>query len=350
MKRGLYLFAIIAFIMIASTASAQLGLQGISLRDLAQSEYVNIGLVFLLVFSVVLFAIKDVFKRSYGAAVIIALVVGVIGSLGVFYFYGPIIPAVAPWIIIVALAIVAIILMRFFRQMRGIIWILAVISLIWFFVTRRNVCGIERWSQDLCVVVDFIMISILIITIFYILFRIFKGWRPASRRREPEQVVLLMETTAGGTTNPPPGEHVAQRGSRVRIVAIPQTAKFKHWVLDGNRVEGGIQAIKLVRDVTHARAVFEGGGGGDETQKRRSIYDLKQKYCNYAFAIHQFRKKNDPKQRQRRLRILQAMTVILNMANRLGCPPSKFLSKDVGNMNVKSPSQIANELRQRGFI
>lgn len=254
------MLAIVAFILFIGTASAQLDFGGkISMKDLAQNEYVNIALVFLLVFSVVLFAIRDVFKRSYGAAVVIALVVGMMGALGVFYFYGPIIPAVAAWVIIAALIVIALILVRFFRQMRGLIWILAVLALIWFFVTRKNVCGVERWSHDLCLVIDFIAISILIIAVFYILFRLFRGWRPT--RNAPDTAVLLMETTAGGTTNPSPGEHVYKKGARVRIVAIPQTADFSYWNLDGNRVGGAMQAIKLTKDITHAKAVFGAAPG-----------------------------------------------------------------------------------------
>ena len=70
-------------------------------------------------------------------------------------------------------------------------------------------------------------------------------------------------------------------------------------------------------------------------QKRRSVYDLKQKYLSYLFQYNMARKKPE-----RRKRIKQAMSIIILYAERLGYPKKVFLSKDVAGNSAKSPEEL----------
>jgi len=289
MKKGLWLFALIAFIAIAGTASAQFSFGNyahqINFSELATSQAVNFFLVFLLVFAFVLLVLKDVFKQSYGSAVIISMVVGIMGSLGLLYYYGPIIPRIGKWIVIAALAVVCIIFWHLTRESankKGLLWILSILSLLWFFFGRKLWCA--SLPGDTCFVIDMVAAAILIIAFFTILFKLFSGWRnapPSGGGGGGERAILRIAVQGRGITKPSQGrDYPCKLNRRVKVEAQPSSgAQFSHWVLDGSNLGRGrmsgrqgiwnTSTIVVMMNTDHTlTAVFSGaaapqpGGGG----------------------------------------------------------------------------------------
>lgn len=138
----------------------------ITLSQLAENEWANVALLFLLIFSVVLFILREAFRRSYGAAVVISIVISAIGSLGFVSYYGPFISKLGPWLLVLFIAIIALSLWRLFKGMASLIWILFAITLVWLLWARRQLCGIGAlFPHEACVILDFIAIAIVIIAI-----------------------------------------------------------------------------------------------------------------------------------------------------------------------------------------
>ncbi len=72
-----------------------------------------------------------------------------------------------------------------------------------------------------------------------------------------------------------------------------------------------------------------------QNQRIRTIYDLKQKYMAYLFSYYTYRTNPNRKRRMK-----QAMEIIIKYAEKQGCPPRRFLSKEVGGRNAKAPSEL----------
>ena len=70
-------------------------------------------------------------------------------------------------------------------------------------------------------------------------------------------------------------------------------------------------------------------------ERKRNLYDLKQKYMAYLFQYYQQR--NNP-QVQKRMK--QAMQTIIKMAKRLGSSKTRFLSKEIGGQKAKAPEDL----------
>lgn len=73
-------------------------------------------------------------------------------------------------------------------------------------------------------------------------------------------------------------------------------------------------------------------------EKRRSLYDLKQKYLAYLFQYHiVLRQKKFDKAK----RMKQAMITIIQYAEKLGCSKKVFLSKEIAGNNAKAPEELS---------
>ena len=297
MKKGLWLSALIAFafIAIAGTASAQFSFgnyaQQINISELAESQAVNFFLVFLLVFAFVLLVLKDVFRQSYGSAVIISLVVGIMGSLGLLYYYGPIIPMIAPWIVLIALAVVGLIFWHLTKESankKGLLWILTALSLLWFFWIRKMTCA--RLPGDTCFVIDIVAVAILIIAFFNLLFKLLSGRASGGgeggfgggRERGPVPI-LRIGIGGNGRTNPAPGDYRMRMNSRKKVVVTQGI--LDHWELDGTNMGRNYAMNVLMNDNHTLMAVFRGaaapqqggvGGGrpGGNTGRERAILTI----------------------------------------------------------------------------
>lgn len=169
MKRG-FIVGLIALIFSISFVSAydyngNFGLPSIS--SLAQNEWFNAALLFILIFAFCWFILQQVFSTSKGAAFVASLVLGIIGSFGVIYFYGPIIARFGVWLL---LAIVAAIILLLYFQFRdrgiSILIILLVLSLAWLFYGRMQLCppnGI--FPNEVCIIIDTIAAIIAIVAV-----------------------------------------------------------------------------------------------------------------------------------------------------------------------------------------
>jgi hypothetical protein len=280
MKRGLVLLsAFICLSIIATTLvsayspfSSFNSFQGISLSDLANSEWANAALIFLLIFSVCIFVLRDVFKNSYGAAVIVAIVMGAIGGLGIIYFYGPIIPIIAPWLLVIIIVVILLGLWRFFKGVAAMKWIALALSLLWLLYVRQNACPpTGRFSAEACQILDFLAIAILLIVVLGWLIQLAmrKAQGMSERTREPPtppNKCILTVTIGGdgsGTTNPRPNRYPYRENTRSRrFVARPGTnSQFDHWDLDGADAGTNVTSTPVLMDADHTlTAIFTGGG------------------------------------------------------------------------------------------
>ena len=163
-KRGLLVFLAIAlFFLIISSVSAEF----LSVSELVQSEWINAALLFLVVFNFVLFVLKDVFKGSYGAAIVIAIVVGLASSLAVVYYFGAFLADVGVWLLVVFVVAIAILVFRLTRKSKatGIaFWILGIVSAAWLAFLHKPACPpVGPFPEYICQILDILAIVFLII-------------------------------------------------------------------------------------------------------------------------------------------------------------------------------------------
>ncbi len=182
MKRGiLFIIFLFAFILISSSIYAYNGYSSntfgdfdfgnLSPSELAQNEWVNAALLFLLIFTVCWFALQNFFGRSPTIAFVMSFVLGLMGSLGTIYYFGNIIPKIAWWVL--ALFIILILSLLWY-QLKGrsmvFLFILLAISLVWILWLKNNVCyPYGPIPQQICIVLDAISIVLILITIIMIL-------------------------------------------------------------------------------------------------------------------------------------------------------------------------------------
>ncbi len=255
--------------------------EGFSLAALATNEWFNAALLFLLIFTICLFALQKVFRESRGAAIMASIVLGMLGSLGIIYYYGPIATKLAWWVIAL---FVVIILTGLYWQLRrrGPLTFIAllVLALVWFFYARQLLCrGVL--PHVVCVVLDAAAIVILIIAVFKLLvktlnwlrgrgFGISGGGRVEKPEKGEETVDLVIETTGGGTTNPSPGVHSCIKNSIAQIIPIPLPSHhINYWKVNGKKVITNVLTIQMKYKI-HAKAVFSRGErrGPSEGRKR----------------------------------------------------------------------------------
>jgi len=175
MKKRLSAIPLILFVFILiSSASAYNGYSnfgGISISELASSEWFNAAVLFVFIFAVLWFAVQKMFGASKPAAFVIAVVIALIGSFGVIYYYGLIITKFAWWI--VALAILAAVVSLYSQlKKQGTIFyiVLLAISLLWFLFARNSACltaGV--FPHSMCNVLDAVAIVFIIIPLFKLL-------------------------------------------------------------------------------------------------------------------------------------------------------------------------------------
>lgn len=169
MKRG-FIIGLLVLIFSISFVSAydyngNFGLPSVS--SLAQNEWFNAALLFILIFAFCWFVLQQVFSTSKGAALVASLVLGIIGSFGVIYFYGPIIAKFGVWLL---LAIVAAIIMLLYFQFRdrgvSILIILFVLALAWLFYGRMQLCPPNgMFPNEVCIIIDTIAAIIAIVAV-----------------------------------------------------------------------------------------------------------------------------------------------------------------------------------------
>ena len=145
-----------------------------NLTAIATNEWVNIAIIFLLVFTVCLFVLRDIFKRSYASAVIVSFTMALIGSFGLIYRYGPIIPKLAPWVVVLFFIAIAFGLWRVLKNKAMIIWIWFAFSLFWLFYGREKMCVERLTPQTLCFLIDLVSVLAFILFLIYLLFSLLK--------------------------------------------------------------------------------------------------------------------------------------------------------------------------------
>ena len=286
MKRGslfiIFLLAFIAFIFISKgvLATNGFGFDGLSLSALAQNEWINAALLFLLIFAVCSFSLQQVFRRSLGTAFIVSFVLALGGSLGTIYYFGLIIPKLALWVVSLFIIIIISLIWWQFRNRGKIFFIvLFFISIIWLLLGRTQLCyPAGPTPHTICVVLDAAAIGILFISFIKGLTELVKWlWGKGMEGKEigDMDVNLIIETTYGGTTNPAPGRYIHTKGEIVTIIAIPETTEFKYWIINRKRVLGTTLSLKLKKDV-YVKAVFS--AREEEREKSRPRKEGKEKH------------------------------------------------------------------------
>ena len=200
MKRGLiigflFIFVLTTFFSLVAAYNGQynefdyFNFGDISISNLAQNEWVNAALLFLLIFAVCWFVLQQVFQRSPGAAFVVSFVLGLAGSFGVISYFGNIIPMIGWWVVALFLVIIFVVL---WKQLRGkgitFFIILLAITLLWLMWLRPNFCP-YNFPHFICVVLDSAAIIIIIVAIFKFLIGLvewLRGHKPRWSYYEPE--------------------------------------------------------------------------------------------------------------------------------------------------------------------
>ena len=199
MKRGLIslIIFLFAFIFLAGSVLAYNGYgsnYGFSISDFAQSEMVNVALLFILIFAVCWFVLEQVFHSSKGAAFIISLVLALMGSFGTIYYYGPIIPQVGWWVVALFIVVIGAIVWNQFRGKGPFFWIALVVSaLLWLLWLRPQLCP-YIFPYMVCIILDALTIAIIIFAIFnFIIKQAFRSRERLGRKIEERKELKRIE-------------------------------------------------------------------------------------------------------------------------------------------------------------
>lgn len=249
-----------------------------SIAEVAQNEWFNAGLLFLLIFAVCWFVLQQVFATSRGAAVTISIVLGIMGALGIVFFYGPILTRFGNWFIVLVLA--AVVLLLFFQLKKagiGLIYILVALSLIWLLWAHRQFCPPygTLFPRELCTFLDTIAIAIIIIAVIMFLIWLLRKLsgkiaisvtpKEPKPPKEPKQYPILTISVEGaGEIKPKPGQYKCKLNQKVKVGVdrpYPQW-KFSHWVLDGQNIGHYPQVQVIMNTDHHLIAVFTKGERG----------------------------------------------------------------------------------------
>lgn len=280
MKRGLILILLAIFVFITSIVTS-LAYNGYgyfgtpdfpSVSELAQNEWVNAALLFLLIFAFCWFVMQQVFRTQKGAGIIISAIMGLIGALGVIYFYGPIISKFGHWLLILILIAIAVLLfIQFKTQGNFLFFILLALALLWLFFGHRMLCPPlgAPFPHELCILLDTIAVILIIVGIIkllaWILSRIrghitIGGGRGGGSGGGENHCVLTIGVQGNGTTRPAPGNYRRRINSRVTIRAIPgKNSRFDHWELDGTNL-GANPRVTILMNTDHTLYAIFGGG------------------------------------------------------------------------------------------
>ncbi|MEM2018080.1 MAG: hypothetical protein QXI41_02075 [Candidatus Pacearchaeota archaeon] len=190
MKRGLVFFVLAAFIFISTTdlVSAQ-----ISLTNLLSNEWFNAGLLFLLIFILCLLALKKVFSASYGTALIISLILGIVGSFSIIAKYGLIFQKFDWWVLLlIALLIISLLMMSSRSKKAATIIFLFTVSIAWFAFGQKVFCPPRgTLPSNACTLLNVLAGILFAIAFFMLLAALFKkskemgAW--VTRPPEPEK-------------------------------------------------------------------------------------------------------------------------------------------------------------------
>lgn len=216
-KRGVLIFLALAIFLITLTGVLA---EPFSIQALVESEWVNAALIFLLVFNVVLFVVRDIFRGNYGATIIISIIVALASSLGAIYYFGPFLAKVGLWLLVIFVIAIALLLFRLARKSKAggiMFWILGLASIAWLAFLHNNVCPpVGSLPQNICQVLDVLAIIILIICFIRLIIWLFKlfGVKPVTPTNpgRPGNLAGFVRER-----NPDPNRRVGISGASVEV-------------------------------------------------------------------------------------------------------------------------------------
>ncbi|MEM4641009.1 MAG: hypothetical protein QXW65_00595 [Candidatus Pacearchaeota archaeon] len=128
----LLVFFVLAFVPLAYAQTIQ---------ELSQSFMFNLIVLFLVVFFVCWFVLKDVFSSTQGAAILISLALALGGSFGVLSKYGPIVTKLDAWVFLLLVGLAIFVLKAILKPARdtAVNLILFAIPLAWFLFVKDRV-------------------------------------------------------------------------------------------------------------------------------------------------------------------------------------------------------------------
>ena len=317
-----FLMLVTLGIFLSALGSSQPVFSAESFQELLQTDMATFVIWFAIFFCLVFFASKRIFGAQTNISSVFSIAVGLLMTVGLIKSFPEIMQNIGTYAVIILIVALGLLLFALAKK-SGIngaglggfkpnLWIILFAYLIfWYFYRFTTVFPYSfknLFSQNLLDIIAFIDIAILVIA----------GMMKANSR--------YPSGGAGG------GGGGAGGGG-------------------GNGGSGGSGGNGGA-----------GGGGGSRGQtpsqspearaKIRSLWDLKQKYQSYVYAL--FTRRNDPITKRKRVRMLQILQVILNEANKLGVRPDVFLlrSKDggVGENNLHRPEVYASKLKQNSLL
>ena len=334
-----------------------------TLTQILQSDWFSGLIMFLIFFTVYLFLLRNFFKEF---AVVLALLLAIGSSAGILILFGPIIPLIGSWGLVIILAGILFGLFRNFRIYGRYLPITLLLVAIAWFLFRRYLCSLTWMPYQFCPIMDAIAGVIILIAILYGLFRIIRAMIDASRgvvrptEREGErrgsnpprirfninprsmvrgQTAELTWRTRNATRVQITG--IGNVGNSGRYPVRPNSTTVYRLIAVGN---GGSAEAAVVLNVTTPSGPGGGGGGpsggsggGGIIQRRRSTYDLQQKYRDYYMRVW-----NRGLSNHQRQRIVQAMVVINNQLTQSGAQRPAGASM--------APRDIYRRLRRQGLV
>jgi len=170
-KRLIVLFSVLTLVFLTISSVSAL-----SIQELIDSLWVNAALVFLLLFNIILFAVKNVFKKSYGAAVIISMIISLMCTVGLVASFGSFFSRIGLWLVILVVLAIALLSLRFAKG-KGVVFfiVFAIAALAWLAFFHNSICPPRgTLSEDACQVIDVLALIIVIVLFFRFLFWLVK--------------------------------------------------------------------------------------------------------------------------------------------------------------------------------
>lgn len=328
-----------------------------TLTQIIQSDWFSGLIMFLIFFTVYLFLLRNFFKEF---AVILALLLAIASSAGILIFFGPVIPLIGPWGLVIVLLAILFGLFRNFRIYGRYLPITLLLIAIAWFLFRRYLCSLTWMPYQFCPIMDAIATVIVLVAGFYLLYQLIKYLWNTSRG---ERIQRPERQTRERGSNPPrirfnanPRSIVrgqtaeltwnTRNARRVQITGIGNVGNSGRYPVRPNNTtiyrliaigDGGSAEAAVVLNVATPSGGEGGGVGGGGIQRRRTIYDLQQKYRDYYMRIW-----NRGLSNHQRQRILQAMVLINNQLTqaRANRPPGASMA----------PRDIYRRLRRQGLV
>jgi len=113
----------------------------LTIKDISESFSFNWVILFLVIFFACWIVLKDVFKSSQGAAIIISVVLAIGGSIGFLYKYGLIVPRLDLFVLLIIIGLIIFIIRSIAKkgQDNVVNILLFAIPVIWFIFIRDKV-------------------------------------------------------------------------------------------------------------------------------------------------------------------------------------------------------------------